>query len=144
MSQSDAGKAALIVSNSIDELQKVVDFVENFSVSHDIPEGMSNDLNLCLDEILNNAISYGYEDQSEHSITITLSLAEGWLIAVIQDDGKPFDPRQAGSAPVQGTLQSQQVGGLGLSFVKALMDEMDYERKGQYNILKIKKKFYEA
>ena len=118
-----------------------MDFVENFGAAHNIPKGFTNDLNLCLDEILNNTISYGYEDRSQHSITVTLSLADGWLTAEVRDDGKPFDPREPGSVPIKGTMQSRQVGGLGRSFVKALMDEVDYERKSQYNILKIKKKF---
>lgn len=141
MSLSNATGSTLIVGNTIAELPKVVDFVENFGAAHDIPKGVTNDLNLCLDEILNNTISYGYEDQSRHSIAVTLSLADGWLIAEIQDDGKPFDPREPGSASTRGTVQTRRLGGLGLTFVKALMDEVDYERKGQYNVLTIKKKF---
>lgn len=141
---SSGATGTLIVGNTIAELQKVVDFIENFGTAHNIPHGVTDDLNLCLDEVLNNTISYGYGDQSQHSITVTLTLTNGWLIAEIQDDGRPFDPRQAGSAPIQGDLQSRQVGGLGLSFVEALMDEVDYERKSQYNILKIRKKIAQA
>jgi len=129
--------------NTIAEMRKVVDFVEKFGATHDIPKGATDDLNLCLDEILNNTISYGYDDQSKHSITVTLSVADGWLMAKIQDDGKPFDPRAPGSAPMRGTMQSRQVGGLGRRFVKALMDEVDYERKRQYNVLTLKKKIVE-
>ncbi len=140
MSPLDAGKATLIVSNSIDELRKVVDFVEKFGAAHDIPGGVTNDLNLCLDEILNNTISYGYENEARHSIAVTLSLAGGWLTAEIRDDGKPFDPRELGSVPIKGTMRSRRIGGLGRAFVKALMDEVDYERKSQYNVLTIKKK----
>lgn len=143
-SSSATSKATLIVGNAIAELQKVVNFVENFAAANNIPSGATNDLNLCLDEILNNTISYGYEDRSRHSIAVTLSLANGWLVAEIQDDGRPFDPREPGSAPIRGTVQSRQVGGLGRGFVKALMDKVDYERKEQYNVLKIKKKIAEA
>ena len=131
----------LTIGNTIVELRKVVDFVENFgTANNNIPASVTNDLNLCLDEILNNTISYGYDDQSQHSIAITLSLADGWLIAEIQDDGKPFDPRPPGAVPGEGTMQSRRVGGLGRSFVKALMDEVDYERRSQYNVLTIKKR----
>jgi serine/threonine-protein kinase RsbW len=143
MSPSNATNT-LVVGNTIAELQKVVDFIENFGAAHNIPDGLTNDLNLCLDEILNNTISYGYDDHSEHSIAVTLSVADGWLIAEIQDDGKPFDPRDATPAPIEGDLQSREVGGLGLSFVKALMDDVDYERRSQYNVIKIKKKFTEG
>ena len=141
MSRATATRTAtLTVGNATAELQRVVEFVENFGAANNIPAGATNDLNLCLDEILNNTISYGYEDQSQHSIAITLSLANGWLLAEIQDDGKPFDPRERGFAPMRGSMQSRQIGGLGLRFVAALMDAVDYERKSQYNILILKKK----
>ena len=133
----------LTIGNAIAELRKVVDFVENFTAAYDLPKRVTNDLNLCLDEVLNNTISYGYEDQSAHSIAITLSLAEGWLIAEIRDDGKPFDPREHGPAPApaKGAARSRQVGGLGRLFVKALMDKVDYKRISEYNVLTLKKKF---
>ena len=143
MSPSDTRKVTLTISNSIAELQRAVDFVENFGAAHNIPKGLTNDLNLSLDEILNNVVSYGYEDQARHSIAITLSLVEDWLIAEVRDDGKPFDPRKPGSAVIEGTMQSRRVGGLGRSFVKALMDEVDYERGSQYNVVTIKKKLPE-
>jgi sigma-B regulation protein RsbU (phosphoserine phosphatase) len=144
MSPSDARKATLTISNSIAELQKAVDFVENFGAAHNIPHGTTNDLNLCLDEILNNIVSYAYEDQSHHSIAVVLSLEDGWLIAETSDDGKPFNPWNAGPQSIEGTMQSRRIGGLGRSFVKSLMDEVDYERTSQYNVLTIKKKIVEA
>ena len=143
MSHSDDGQITLIISNSIAELQKVVDFVDNFGAANNIPKSLTNDLNLCFDELLNNTVSYGYEDQSQHSIAVTLSIADGWLTAKIKDDGKPFDPRMPGAAPIDGTMQTRQIGGLGRGFVKALMGAVDYERKSQYNILTIKRKIAE-
>jgi serine/threonine-protein kinase RsbW len=127
-----------VIGNTVADLLKVVDFVDKFGTLHSISQKIINALNLSLDELLNNTISYGYDDQLPHSIALSLSLTSGWLIAEIQDDGKPFDPREGKCAAIEGTLQSRQVGGLGLSFVKALMDEVDYNRGGQYNIVKIK------
>jgi anti-sigma regulatory factor (Ser/Thr protein kinase) len=144
MSPSDARKATLTISNSIAELQKAVDFVENFGAARNIPQSATDDLNLCLDEILNNIVSYAYEDQFRHSIAVVLSLEGGWLIAEVSDDGRPFNPWNPGPQAIEGTLQTRRVGGLGRSFVKALMDEVDYERTSQYNVLTIKKKLAEA
>jgi len=144
MSPSDDRQVTLIISNSLAELQKVVDFVEKFGTAQNVPQRATNDLNLCLDEVLNNAISYGYEDQSQHTIRVVLSLSEGWLSAEIKDDGKPFDPRVPGAAPVEVTMHTRRIGGLGRTFVKALMDEVDYERDGQYNVLTLKKKLSET
>jgi anti-sigma regulatory factor (Ser/Thr protein kinase) len=139
-STGSGDKVSLVIGNSIAEMRNVVDFVDRFGAAHDIPQAIVNDLNLCLDELLNNTISYGYEDQGPHSIAINLSLADGLLIAEIQDDGKPFDPRKATAAMPDGTLQSRKIGGLGIYFVKTLMDEVGYIRVGRQNVVRITKK----
>ena len=131
---------SLQISNTIAEMKKVVDFVDQFCAIHHLPRDIANDVNLCLDEILNNTISYGYDDQDEHSILVTLSVTGNWMIAEIKDDGKPFDPRQSAPPNPLDGLQARRVGGVGLYFVNALMDEVDYVRKQGYNHVQLKKK----
>jgi serine/threonine-protein kinase RsbW len=142
-SGSDA-KDRLVIGNTIAEMVKVIEFVEKFGAAHCIPQAAVNDLNVCLDELLNNTISYGYDDQAPHSIAVDLTLAADLLIADIEDDGKPFDPRQGTPKPSSGTIQSRAVGGLGLLFVKTLMDEVGYTRMGQNNVVRLVKKLREA
>jgi anti-sigma regulatory factor (Ser/Thr protein kinase) len=143
MNSTSPDKVSIAIGNSIAEMTKVVDLVDRFGDAHRIPRTTSNDLNLCLDELLNNTISYGYDDNGLHIIVITLSLAEGRLIAEIRDDGKPFDPREA-AAVLKGDLQSRTVGGLGLHFVKTLMDEVGYMRVGQQNVVTIAKGLFQG
>ena len=138
---TDPGRrASITIGNTIGEMAKIVDLVEGFGAAHDIPQAIRNDLNLCLDELLNNTISYGYDDGGHHGIVVTLSLTDGRVIAEIQDDARPFDPRQA-TAPPAGSLQSRKIGGVGLHFVKALMDEVGYVRVGPQNVVTIAKKY---
>ena len=121
-------------------MKKVVDLVDQFCAIQHLPRDIANDVNLCLDEILNNTISYGYDDQDEHSILVTLLVTGNWMIAEIKDDGKPFDPRQSAPPNPLDGLQARRVGGVGLHFVNALMDEVDYVRKQGYNHVQLKKK----
>ena len=65
-STGDDRKDRLVIGNTIAEMQKVVDSVDQFGAVHDIPQNIINDMNLCLDELLNNTISYGYADQERH------------------------------------------------------------------------------
>lgn len=143
-STNSGSKATLEIGNTIAEMEKVVDFVDRFGVAHNIPQFITNDMNLCLEELLNNTISYGYEDTKAHSIMVSLLLIDGLLIAEVQDDGKPFDPSEFAFQALDGTLQSRKLGGLGLRFVKTLTDEMGYTRLGQYNVVKIMKKLPEG
>ena len=137
-------KASLAINNTIAEMQKVVDFVDRFGAAHDIPKAITNDVNLCLDELLNNTISYGYEDRQPRSIVVNLLLTRGVLAAEVQDDGKPFDLRKAAPAAPGGTLRSRKIGGLGVHFVKKLMDEVAYMRAGRHNVVRITKKLQDG
>ena len=133
-------KDRLVIGNTVAEMAKVIEFVEKFGAAHGIPQAAINDLNVCLDELLNNTISYGYDDQAPHSIAVDLTLAADLLIIDIEDDGKPFDPRQGTPKPSSGTIQSRAIGGLGLHFVKTLMDEVGYMRMGGNNVVRLVKK----
>ena len=123
-------------------MEKVVALVEQFGAAHSVPNQAINELNLCLDEILNNTISYGYHDSDSHCIRVTLTLADGVVTAEIVDDGKPFDPRQSTPPDPSQTLRERKLGGVGLHFVQSLMDRVDYARKEGCNHLKLYKKLY--
>jgi len=134
------GKATLRIGNSLAELEKVALWVEAFGAEKGVPRTAVNDLNLSLDEILNNTVSYGYSDQDDHEIMVNIWLAGDFLIAEVQDDGMPYDPRQQTVASLSGGVRERQPGGLGVHFVKALMDEIGYARIGNYNKLTLKRK----
>jgi serine/threonine-protein kinase RsbW len=143
-SSSSEARDRLVIANTVAEMAKVTEFVEKFGVAHGIPQAAINDLNVCLDELLNNTISYGYDDKAPHSIAVDLTLAADLLIADIKDDGKPFDPRQATPKPAGGTIRSRRVGGVGLHFVKTLMNEVGYTRKGRNNVVRLVRRVREA
>jgi len=141
MSAANLGKpVSIVIGNTIAEMVKVVHFVERFGSDHEIPRPMTNDLNICLDELLNNTISYGYADEAPHEIVVSLSLVDDVLTAVLRDDGMPFDPSRSLPMVSSGDLKSRKIGGVGLHFVKSLMDEIEYRRVGLYNETQLKKK----
>ena len=137
---SSERSVSIVIGNTIAEMAKVVDFVERFGSEHDIPKSVTNDLNVCLDELLNNTVSYGYTDEVPHEIVVSMSLVDGVLTAVLRDDGIPFDPNQSVPIAPSGDLKSRKIGGLGLHFVRSLMDEVEYRRVGRYNETQLKKK----
>lgn len=128
-------RARITIANSLADIARVADFVERFGADHALPSRAIDNMNLCLDELLNNTISYGYPDRNPHDIVVDLVLVEGArLAAEIRDDAMPFDPRAKDSRPVEG-----KIGGLGLHFVKSLMDELAYRREGNFNVVTITK-----
>lgn len=127
------------IRNRIEETPAIISMVEDFGARHHIPPALVNDLNLCLDEVISNIISYGYPDGAKGGITVLLSYQAGQLTMEIRDDGAPFDPLQAGPPDLSGTVQTRKVGGIGIYFVRQLMDDVVYQRAGAENRLVLRK-----
>ncbi len=143
MPPAPSAHATLHVANVIAEMARIANFVDRFGVERRVPAAALNDLNLCLDELLNNTISYGYSDKAKHFITVTLSVEGDMLIAKLEDDAVAFDPRKA-KPPPSGELHTRPVGGLGLHLVNSLMDQVDYSRRSGFNRVTLKKRFSKA
>ena len=93
-------------------------------------------LNLVLDELLTNIVSYGYDDDLTHEIGLRLRAEPGHLTAVLTDDGKPFNPlEEAPAAILDGSIEDRPIGGLGIHFMRTLMDEVAYQRQDGHNQL---------
>jgi serine/threonine-protein kinase RsbW len=128
------------IRNRLDELPAIATMVEDFGIKHSISGVAINELNLVLDEVLSNIILHGYSGNATGQIIVRLNYKPGEISAEVHDDGKPFDPLQADSPDVSGTVQSRKVGGLGIHFVKELMDNVAYARVGNENRLVVRKK----
>ena len=139
MNEPPRAKTAIRIANTFGELTRVVEFVEKFGRDHGVPESSIDNLNLCLDEILNNTISYGYGDTASHVISVILSVEGRFLVAEIEDDANPFDPRRSAPPDLPRDFAKRKLGGLGLHFVNSLMDVVDYRRNEGYNRTTLKK-----
>jgi serine/threonine-protein kinase RsbW len=64
----------------------------------------------------------------------------GHISLEFRDDGAAFDPTKQTGPDTELSIEERDIGGLGLHLVKSLMDKMEYEREGDYNVLKITKK----
>ena len=56
-------KAQIVIANSIEQMAKVADLVDRFGAEHAIPQRVVDSMNVCLDELLNNTISYRVLEQ---------------------------------------------------------------------------------
>jgi len=50
-----------------------------------------------------------------------------------------YDPNEAPEPDITESAEERKIGGLGLFMVKKMMDSLEYERKGEKNILIIRK-----
>jgi anti-sigma regulatory factor (Ser/Thr protein kinase) len=124
----------LTLKTDLSELARIAEAIEAHGESHGWPPKWILNLNLSLDELITNIVSYGYQDTDEHEIRITLTERDESLAVVVEDDGMAFDPFTAAPAPdLEADVEERPIGGLGVYFVKTLMDEVAYERVDNSN-----------
>jgi len=74
---------------AVDESRRDIAVTSNIDVrEEDVPVGLRLDIFRVLQEALANAVSHAYAN----AIRVSLYLAEGELCALVEDDGKGFDP----------------------------------------------------
>ena len=100
-------------------------------------------INICLDELLTNIISYGFDDDLDHVIRFMLKYDNNCVIVNIEDDGKPFNPLEKIDPDFPDNVESAKIGGLGIHITRKLMDCVSYERIQGKNMLTMKKNIQE-
>lgn len=130
----------IVLQNNISELNTLAAAIEEFAEQTNIGMQVQFNLNLALDELITNIINYAYIDNAVHQIELTLKFSDNQLSAKIIDDGKAFNPTHMPSPDLASEIEERQIGGLGIHFVKTLMDKMEYQRTSEQNHLLLEKK----
>ena len=100
-------------------------------------------INVCLDELFTNIVSYGFDDDLEHIIFFTLGGDNNSVAINIEDDGIPFNPLERIAPDFPENVESADIGGLGIHIIRKLMDNVSYERKQGKNKLTMRKNIQE-
>lgn len=127
------------LKSSLSELNTLCQHLEDCGSAMDLPQKCMFEINLGLDELFTNIISYGFKDNSEHHIRFSLAKYKETLVVEVEDDGVPFNPLEVGSPEVSEDLDSVSIGGLGIHLVRNMMDDVDYQRIAGKNRLIMKK-----
>ena len=80
---------------------------------------------LAVDEALTNIIRHAYQD-GKGKMAVSVTVADDRIEIVLEDWGKKFDPTQVPSPE----LPRNRPGGLGVHFIRTIMDQMVYEDPG--------------
>ena len=111
----------------LSEVRELSSLVETFGDANGLPDPTVFVINLALDELITNTVTHGFGGVTDAEIRVTMRVAAGTLILVVEDNGRPFDPTQDTNADVTSSLEERAVGGLGLHLVKTFADHVSYE-----------------
>lgn len=131
----------LSIQNSVEELHRVVDFLDQLEKEWSLPRGLKSSVNLALEEALSNIIFYAFEKNTKNKIDIEFQLKKEKLIISVKDDGKYYDPIAKADPDTSLSAEERPVGGLGIFLIKEIMDEVEYQRIDNTNQLSFVKKF---
>lgn len=134
--------------------------VTDFCREHGIPERDHSAIQVVIDELLTNTVSYGFgpepaagasedvtaplptaeEDTVEMKVPrihLDLELTEGAVRITIVDNGREFDPFALQQPDTHADLGDRPIGGLGVHIVRELMDDLSYRREADNNVVQL-------
>lgn len=126
----------LSIRNELSELKNLYAAVGQFLQKHSIAYKPGYAINLAIEELIVNVIRYAYVDDHTHQIGIELRLTNDQVILRIEDDGRPFDPRE--SPALTRDLEEPEAGGLGLVLVLDIVDVLKYARVEDKNRVEVR------
>ncbi len=130
----------LEIKNNVEDIHKVESFIESICEEWNINFSEMHKINLAMEEIVSNIINYGHEDADEHNISISANYNDKVLKIIIEDDARAFNPLEHKDPDdFDKSLEERNVGGLGIFFVKKMMDRVEYRHESNHNILIIEK-----
>ncbi len=133
--QSVLASLTVSIENMLENIALVTDSFDTFCEDNNISSTANQKVDLAIDDLINNIISYGYKDDNVHTIDIAFKRMENELIIVIEDDAVPFNPFDAETDDSHLSIEERGIGGLGIHLVKNLMHSCQYQRKANKNVV---------
>ena len=130
----------LSLVNDLRNIAVAAEHIDGFCAEHGLAAEIAFKVNLAVEELITNTISYGYDDDGEHLIELVLRLEGEALMIEIADDGRAFDPVQAPAPNIGASLRERAKGGLGIYLVRKTMDTVAYRRQDGRNVVTLTKR----
>jgi serine/threonine-protein kinase RsbW len=129
--------STVTLPGTLDSLYAFMDFVTSCARELGFASEKISEIELALEEVLVNIIKHAYKECGiDGDIEITCKQADDRsLVIEIADSGTPFDIFSAREPDISADIDERQIGGLGIFFVKRLMDDVRYRRENDRNIL---------
>jgi serine/threonine-protein kinase RsbW len=134
----------LAVADRLSEIPRIADLVGSFCAARGIPSAVSYDINLALEELLTNTISYGFDDGPGHVIEVRIRREAADVVVEVIDNARPFDPFKAPVPNLDASIDDRPIGGLGVYLVKTVMDDVQYRRADGRNHVTLRKRLPKA
>jgi anti-sigma regulatory factor (Ser/Thr protein kinase) len=131
----------LTIGSDLKNLAKIADFVTGAAQHLGLDDEHAFQVQMATDEACANIIEHAYGPGVAGEIHICCALEGEDFVVSIRDQGAPFDPQNVPEPDLTCPLEDRQIGGLGLYFMRKLMDRVDFCcRPGEGNEVRMRKR----
>jgi len=118
----------LTVDTRLSSLSVVADFIEELCETLGLDEDAAFAVQLATDEACQNVIEHGYHYAEDGEIAILCEQVGSDLVITIRNRGEPFDETKVPPPRLGAPLEERNGGGLGIYFMRQMMDEVHFDR----------------
>jgi sigma-B regulation protein RsbU (phosphoserine phosphatase) len=133
-------KKRLVLPNDIETIPQLNEFIDLVAEEVGLDMSLTMSLNLAMEEAVVNVMDYAYPDGQKGDVEIEVTADQEWMTFVITDTGIAFDPTTKEDADTTLSAEERPIGGLGIFLVRQLMDDINYKRESNKNVLTLRKK----
>ena len=101
-----------------------------------VPAPAAFKVQLALEETIRNLIEHDPRSRITR-IQVAIEAGAEAVTILLEDDGEPFDPRSAPPFDAAQPLASRAPNGMGVHLLRSLMNEIHYDRCGNFNQLRM-------
>lgn len=130
-------RAQFEVENRHSEYEPARNRIVGLFQSASLTEDKISELELVLEEVLVNIISYAYAEEGAGVISVSAAVDDESVTLEFRDSGVAFNPLERAEPDLDADIDDRPIGGLGIFLVKELSSSVVYERRGDENVLTV-------
>jgi anti-sigma regulatory factor (Ser/Thr protein kinase) len=131
----------LTIKASAFNLDVVLEFLGEELNRYKVPEPVQADINVAVEELFSNIANYAYQPGKDGETTLYVVSDGKKVVLRFEDTGVPYNPLERADPYLDVPLEDREIGGLGIYFVKQLMDSVKYTYTDGKNTLTMSKNF---
>lgn len=136
----DGAGLKFAIANDLRELAGVAARIDEFCAAREVSAHVAYAVNVSVEELLTNTISYGYGDDEPHTIELSVSVDASAVVVEIVDDGVGYGASDFPEPDTDNILDdSALVEGPGFFLLYQLMDSVEFRREEGYNVVTLRK-----
>ena len=127
------------IERTLEGVEDAKQMVQNFLTENNINEDLISHFELSVYEAAVNVVEHGDREFNNHPIHIHIKITSVGITAKISSIGEKFDPLKKKLPDIVNHYKSGSSHGLGIYFIRTLMDKVNYSREGDMNVLTLTK-----